>query len=356
MSRREVGFRTGKRSLALLLLVSVAATVASLGTVLSAYAMPVEARTTEAWYKYGSAVGFTYVARVQSGKYYDHTIMQPDQLASVRLPVEPPVFRRVLLTKFTEVIEISIPWSFQADREARGEGRLRIDGLLQVPNTWVRSYPFGERTLALNGTELSGTERFTIPLAPFLADIEEARKEHNLGLEPFEIYIRPSLELNVQGLAKPLRVTNAQEYRITIRTNTVEIDDNADGREDEVLTETRVTPITVSIAGRPVTVALLRQISLYSLVTFLVLASVLMLLRRQKPNHSQVLAKLGPNLIVVSAFEPPADAATADVATAKELLQLHLQTERPVIKAGSAYYLLDGATCYRFMLPAGGSS
>lgn len=335
----------------LLLLVSALAAVVSVGTVLRAYAMPVEARSSEPWYSYQSSLAFDFVAHVQPGQFYSHHTVRPEQLVRTRLPVDPPTYRRILLSKFTDSVEILIPYRYEADRPAPLKAHLRVDGLMMMPGVWQKPYPLVERkALTPVGSRVEGVERFSIPVKSLLAEMEATRVNMGLSLEPLEIHILPVLEIQAEGLPKPFQLAVNPEFKVVLRASTVEVEDPREVKADQTLSETRVVPITVNLLGLDVKVGVLRQISLYSLIAFLSLAILLVWLRRRKPDSRTILQRLGSNLISVRSFELQGEAAIADVRTARELVQIQVQTERPVIRVGNTYYLLDGTICYRYHL------
>jgi len=347
---RSRAWRSSGRLSITMLLVAVLAAAVSLGSVIQAYAMPVEARTTEPWYAYQSAVGFDFVARVQPSKFYSTDLVRSGDLIQMKGPVEPPTYRRVLISRFTDDIDFTVTYRFQADRSAPLKVTMRIDGTTTLPGLWQRHYRFLEpKTVELEGTTTEGSGTFKIPVAQLLKDMEENR-QMNLAAEPMEITIRPVLEVQALGLREPVAVSNAGEFRVVIRSNTVEIDDAREVTAEKNFAETKVVPLRASLLGLEVTVAALRQITMLLLVLFLVTVGLLVWLRRGRPTEKGLLQRLGPNLIAARAFETPGEAAVVDVRSARELLQLQTQSERPVIRVGTDYYLQDGTTCYRLTL------
>jgi hypothetical protein len=336
-----------------LLLFALLAAFLSLGAVLRAYAMPTEARTTETWYAYKASVGFDFIGNVQAGQFYPRSTVAPDELVRLRLPVEPPVYRRALISRYTDSVTVKIRYQYAGDRPAQPvKARLRVDGMVVVPGVRQSPHPLvASKDLTLNGAEISGEETMVIPVAKLLNDIEVGRDKLNLNLEPTEFLIHPVLEVEMGGLKEPVTVSLTPEYKLTVHTTTVEIDEPKEDRQEKALSETRVVPVTLQMFGKTLRVDQLRQISIYALGGFLVLAVLVVWLSRRRPDNRTLLQRLGPNLLVVRSFEAPGDAAIADVRSARELLQLHTQTERPVIQVGTTYYLLDGNTCYRLTLP-----
>lgn len=353
-SLQAAGAQPGAR---LLVCVSALAAVLGLGAAVPAYALPVEARTSEPWYAYQSSVGFDFLAHVQEGKFYRQPVLRPDQLLRARLPVEPPAYRRMLIGRFTDGLEIRIPYRFQADRPAPLRARLRVDGAIVLPGLWQNPYPLSpEKQLSVFGTELAGVATFAIPIGSLLAEMETTRRDLGLVMEPLEIHVQPVFEVEVAGLREPVQVRQDPDFLITLRAGAVEVEDPREVRTEKSFAETRVVPVTIPLFGREVRVAVLRQIATGALGACLVLGVILVALRRLRPADPRTtLQKLGPGLIVARAFELPADAAVAEVWTPRELVRLHVQTERPVIQVGSTYYLLDGTTCYRLSLSPPGA-
>lgn len=323
----------------------------SLAGLLRVYAMPVEARTSEAWYTYKSQVGFDFSAQVKPDKFYPSSLITADQLTRSKQPVEPPVYRRVLISKFVDFIDVRVPYRFEADRPTALKWSMKVDGTLVVPGVWEKPYPLAQvQSQTVAGREVSGVASFKVPVGQLLADLETTRQQMGLSLEPLDLMIHPVFTVEAEGLRQPVQVLNNPEFKVSMRSTTTDLDDIRTVSHDKNLVETRTVPITVSFFGSDVRVALLRQVSLGALAASLVLALVLALLRRRKPDVWAQLAKLGPSLITAGSFELPGDTAVAEVGSVKELLQLHVQTERPVIRVGDTCFLLDGTTCYRLRL------
>ncbi len=334
-----------------LLLVSGLVALVSLSTVLQTYAMPVEARTSEPWYAYQSSVGFAFQAQVRTGRFYESATVTSDELVKARQPVEPPQYRRVLISKFTDAIEISIPYYYKADREAKVTATLNVEGVLTVPRLWQRPYPLlPPKNFEIQGTEISGRETFVIPVAKLLADIDSAREVDLVNLEPLQLLIRPVFEVKAEGLQQPVTLVQNPEFQIDIRKETVELDDAKEVKADKTFAETRVVPLTVAFLGADVSVGALRRGSMIALGVSLAVLVLLFWYRKRQTDPLTLLRKLGANLLVTQTFELPAGTAIADVHNVKELLLLQAQAERPVIMVDDICYLMDGATCYRFYL------
>lgn len=357
MLRRSLSHRQIRLTPLVMLLSGLVALV-SMGAAIRAYALPTEARTTEAWYGYNSTVGFDFAAAVEAGKFYPSERVLPDQLTRVRQPVDPPQYRRVLISQFTDTINVTVPYQFQGDRDAALRANFRVDGVLSVPGVWEKPYPLvGRKEIKVDGREISGEATFSIPVGELLADLKSTRETTGIALEPLEVLVRPIFLVEAAGMREPVAVLNNPEFKLVLRTVTTEVDDPRQVRQSKSLVITTVSPITISILGSAVTVAALRQTSVLVLTVSLLAAFILIwtrMRRRKDPLH--MLSKLGPNLVRAESFQLPPDAAVAVVRTAQEMVQLHHQTERPVIQVGDAAYLLDGTTCYRLMLSDSGSS
>lgn len=326
--------------------------VASLGGALRVYALPTEARTTESWFGYRSVIRFDFTAQVIPGRFYSDALLQPEQLVRNRLPVEPPQYRRATISQFTDAIQVRVPYSFKSDRNAPLRANMRVDGVLQVPGVWERPYPLVPRKeIKVDGREISGEATFTVPIRQILEDMKATREESGIGLDPVEVLIRPVFLVEASGLREPLGVLNNPEFKIVIRTATTDIDDPREVALEKTLTHTTVAPVTVSLFGSVVSVSALRNASLVVLAISLAGSLLLILTRlRRKRDPGSLLAKLGSHVLEVESFQPPADMAVADVRSVQELIQLQVQTERPVIRVRDICYLLDGTTCYRLAL------
>ncbi|HYG59974.1 MAG TPA: hypothetical protein VD902_18060 [Symbiobacteriaceae bacterium] len=346
--------RPGRRTGIVALMVSAAAAVLSLGSVVSTYAMPVEARTTEAWYSYQSTVGWDFTAQVKPSKFYPGTVVQAAQLYRGRGPVEPPVYHRVLITRVTEGIEVKVPYHYKADRPAPLNVSWRIDGTITIPGFWQAPYPLAEeKHFTTTGAEVSGEATLVIPVNQLLAEMEQNRLMNVLA-EPVELRIKPALHVEAEGLLRPVSVDTAGDFTVLIRSSTIEVSDARTVQTTKDLTETRVVPITVNVLGTEIPVGALRQVSLTVLVSSVVTGALLLWVKRKRPDDRALLQKLGPKLIEARGYELPGDVAVVEVRSARELLQLQAQSERHVIVVNNNYYLQDGATCYRFT--AAGSS
>jgi len=340
--------RQSRRNSILVLSVSVLIAILSLFSVVRTYAMPVEARTTEAWYSYQSSVGFGFQAHVQKGRFYPTTPVTPAQLIKVRGPNEPPTYKRVLISRFTDSIEIEVPYRFKADRPADLTVKWRVEGMEVIPGIWQLPYPLlAEKSWSVNAAEVSGTEKFVIPATVILAEMVDSRTTYQVQAEPIELHIKPVLEITASGLKEPVQVTTTGDFLVTFRSTTVEVDDARTVTGEKGFSETKIVPITVPVFGRQIQVSTIRQVSIGAFVFFILAAVVTAWARREKPDVRTLLQKLGSNLIVARSFEVPADASVVEIRTANELLHLQVQAERPVIRVGSTYFLQDGSTCYR---------
>lgn len=347
-------FPTKAANIPLLLAVFALAILISLGSAVHAYALPAQARYNEPWYAYESSVGFDFTAKVYPNKFYPGTELLPAQLLSIRGPVEPPVYKRVLLSRFVEQLNITMPYRFKGDRSAPLKAQLRVDGLMTLPGLWQRPLPVAEpKTLELEGDEISGTVTFTVLVPDLLAEMEENRLQYNLLVEPLEIQLEPVFEVEVQGLKQPVRVENRGEFHIALRNNSLEIDDPRLVRGEDAYSELRMTPtqVTLPLLGVPVTVTRMRQVSTIALLISLMVTAVFAWRHRRRTGDGDLLQRLGSNLIEAAAFELPGGTALVEIKTPKELVQLQLQVQRPVIRVGSRYHLQDGPVCYRYTKP-----
>ncbi|MBI3968295.1 MAG: hypothetical protein HY329_21875 [Chloroflexi bacterium] len=323
----------------------------SLLTMVRVYAEPAEAQASDVWYSYQCSVGFDFTARVQPSRFYPSTELRPQQLLRTQLPVNPPVYRRVLISRFADALEIRIPYSFRGDRPGPIKARLRVDGAMLMPGVWQTTVEWvAPKDLDTAGPRFEGVETFRIDVRQLLQEIEINRTQYNLAAEPLELTINPVLEVQVDGQRQPVQVTNNPEFRMGVRSQTIEIDDAREARSERVLSSTQTVPTTLSLFGSDVPIASLRWIASVSLVASLTPIAAAWV-RRRKSGEAALLEKLGPALVPARMFTPPSGTAVAEVATAKQLVDLHTQTERPIIQAGNVYYLLDGTTCYRYVLP-----
>lgn len=332
------------------LMVAGTLALASLGLTVRAHALPAEARTTETWYAYRQAVGFDFAAEVRPGRIYPAPAVRPDQLARLRLPGEPPAYRRILFGRLTEALHVRLPLTFKGDRPGDIQGRVAVDGQLVVPNLWQRPYPITPaRELRVQGTELADEVAFTVPVTAIWAELDAIRKETGVMLDNVELRLQPVLEVDVGGQKEPVQARLAPEYRVVFRgSGALEVDEPREAREEKALQETRTVPVTVQVWGMDLPAGTLRRLSLAALgVTSLGALAVVVAQRRRRGQGRPTLDRLGAGLVSAEQFEPPPGAAVVDVSSEEELLRLHLQTERPVIRAAGGYYLVDGTTCYR---------
>lgn len=355
MDRRPRRQQPTTRVPAALLLASVLLAAVSLATAVRVHALPVEAQRVEPWYAYQSSVGFDFLARVKPGKFYTEPLLRPDQIMRSKLPVEPPAYRRILISRFADTVEVQIPYRFQADRPAPIRARLRVDGATVIPGVWQKPYPLvAAKDLSVQGTELSGVETISIPVGSLLAEMEAARRDLGIVMEPLEVRILPTFAVEVAGLREPVQVVSNPEFLLVLRAGVLELDEPREVRTEKTLAQTRVVPVTLTLWGREIPVSRLRQVTLTALSAFAALALVLLWIGRSRRRHPRAdLDRLGPGLIRARSFELPAGTALAEVATPRELLRLHVQTERPVIQVNDTYYLLDGTTCYRLTVSTG---
>lgn len=327
----------------------------SLGGLVRAYALPVEATTRESWYSYQHELGFDYVARVRQGVIYGQWSQAPDQLVRTRLPVEPAAFRRVLVARLTDAVDIRLPYRFTADHPGEMTARFRVDGYMVAPNLWRRPYPLvAEQEYRASGSEWRLDHSIRIPVQQLLADFQNVQAETGLGQDIIELHLRPVVEVDVAGQRHPVQARLAPEFMLVFRGGNIalEIDEPQVISDAQSFSETRVVPLTVRIMGRDVPVATVRSVAMGGLgascLALLAVAALRWL--RRKPGAEADLRRLGAAVIRARSFEIPPGAAVVEVSAVRQLLELHVQTERPVVRVGNTCYLLDGAACYRLTL------
>lgn len=353
--------RRRRRPLPALAAAAFALCALALAGLVRAYALPVEARTHDTWYAYTQELQFGFTARVRTGSVYTAEVVRPEQLVQTRLPVEPPQFRRVLVGKLTDQVELSLPYTFRGDRPAALKATYRLEGKLVAP-LWQRPYALRPpETVSVTGTEVTlGREPVVIPVTDLIAEMERITREIGVNQELVELQVRPVVEVEASGLRDPVRTGLAPEFRLILRGGlALDVDEPRAVRDEKTLQTTSVVPVTLRLLGQEVRVATLRRVTLTAAAILAAAAGLYggaRWLRRRRRAGSD-LDRLRPAVIGASAFELGPGIALIDVGSARELLQLHLQSERPVIQVGHVYYLVDGSTCYRLDLtPAGEAS
>lgn len=343
------------KSLSLLSL-AVVAFALSLGGLIRATAMPVEARTQEVWYGYTQELKYDFTARVEPGAIYSAQHLSSQELLRVRLPVEPPAFRRVLVTQLTESITLALPYSFAADRPGDIKVTYRVDGTLTVPGLWQRPLSLlPAQEMIVSGTEVRLDDLAVyIPVGDIVQELRTLTTEMKVSHEQAELRVRPVFQVEVAGQREPVTTGFAPDIVVNIRgsNHSIEVDEPQVHREEKSLSVTSVVPITVNILGLEVRVAIIRQVALTALALFATGLGLTLFFRwlRRQGMVANDLKRLGTSLITAKGFELPTDATIIDVKSASQLITLHLQTDRPVIRVGPTCYLLDGVTCYRLSL------
>lgn len=328
----------------------------SLGLVVRVSAMPVEARTNEVWYAYREELHYDFTAVVQQGGIYQSTVVTSSELLRNRLPVEPPVYRRVLLTKLTDRVTLSFPYQFQADRPGPIHATYWVEGVMTVPNLWQRPYPLiPAQVVTVEGASLKLDQlQVTIPVSQLVSEMKDLAEALKIGHDQLELRIRPVVQVEVDGQREPIHAGLAPEILLAFRGGLValEVDEAQLFADEKSLSVTKIVPVTMTFFGYEVKLAALRQVALTSLAVFSLLLGIIMFVKwlRRKGRVGEDLKQLGTAMIVAKGFELPSDVAVVDVRATQQLIALHLQTERPVIRVGDMLYLLDGGTCYRLSL------
>ncbi|HLO04918.1 MAG TPA: DUF5305 family protein [Symbiobacteriaceae bacterium] len=339
------------------LLAGLALFFVSLSLVIHANALPAEAHITETWYSYKQQLAYDFQANVETGSIYKSSPIPAKDLLQLRLPTEPATYRRLTVAKLTDSLILSLPYRFTAEKDADIQVTYWIDGTFTVPNLWKRPYPFMERTvIQRHGKEVTLDQlQVEIPIKQLMAELAQLTQVTRINQEQAEIQIRPAFEVKVNGLREPVTAALAPEITLNIRGSNyaIEVDEPQtfrDGRNYEVNV---VLPATVSLLGLQVEVNLLRQVlTTLAVIVGVVTAAVLAVhWLRKKNQDSYDIKRLGSQLITASKFEISYTAALVDLQSMKELLQLQVQMERPIIQVGKTYYLADENTCYRFTEP-----
>ncbi len=348
---------------ALLLTLAAIAFLLALGMVIRVSALPVEARTSEVWYAYEHQLDYDFTAHVLPGQpVYPDPAMSSGDLHRRSLPVEPPVYRRVVLARLADRLVLHLPYRYIADRPADLTVTYRVDGRLVVPNLWERPYPLlpEQRLQVANAAEVSLEDlRVEIPIRTLLEELAVLSDTLRVSHDQAEIRVRPVIRVEVAGVREPVTAELTPDIRVYVRglTTAVELDEprRFDGKQS--FSVTRIEPVTVNLLGRPVRVATLRWIALLLLGVCTVVLAVVLLRRwlRRRSARAVDLRQLGPALITAAGVTLPEGATIVEVESPQQLLALHLQTERPVIRVGETYYLLDGLICYCLMMAEPGA-
>lgn len=306
----------------------------------------------ETWYAYRQELKFDFAAKVRDGTIYSNPNVRSQDLLQIRLPVEPPVYRRVLVSKLTDTVRLEFPYTFLADRPAKIKARYSVDGSLTVPGLWQRPYPLMPvQEVTVESDQLVLDKLIVeIPVKQVIAELDSLSQTMKLAQDQAEIRVRPQITIEVEGQKEPVSLQFNKEIVVAVRgtATAIEVDEPKTFTDEKQFTESKILPATMNFLGFQVEMASVRRLSIIALSIFALVLAILLLMQWFRANQKDSgLKGLGSALIVARGLDLPSDAAMVDVRTVQQLVQLHLQTNRPVIKVGNTYYLLDGATCYR---------
>jgi hypothetical protein len=327
----------------------------ALGLTVRVSALPVEARTQETWYSYHSELSYDFSAAVTAGSIYPSSTVKAHDLYQLRVPIEPPVYKRMILTKLADSVTLHLPFRFEADRPGEINVVYWVEGTLMAPGFWQKPYPLVQRKeLKVSGAVAAEVLDVQIPLRQLALDMDRLAKELDMRFDPVELRIRPVVQVSVTGLQQDVKTSLNPELLLAIRGASIEVDEPRVFEDNNVLSTTKLVPITMNLFGWQLPVATARRIALTTLTVFTVLLGGMTVLQWLKRRMQAVedLKRLGASLISARSFEMPEGATVVDVSTVHELISLHLHVDRPVIKVGTACYLVDGSICYRLLLGA----
>lgn len=337
---------------------AVLALFLALGGIVRAAALPVEARTQETWYAYTQEMAYDFTARVTSGLIYPSDQVRGEDLIRQRLPVEPPAYRRVLVPRLVQGLTLSFPYTFKADRSGEITATYRVDAVLSAPGYWQKNLQLlAPSAVTANGDQLD-LQGLTVevPLRQIIADMEKLQADQKLNYDQLELRVRPVVQISVAGQKEPLKAQLQPEFVLFLRDReaALEVEEPRVVREEKSFTVTTVTPMTVQVLGRTVKVSTLRMTSTVALGGFALTIVLLGLIRwlRRRSMSTDDLRQLGGTLITASHMEYPPDAVIVDVQSVHQLITLHMQTHRPVVRVGDECFLIDGTVCYRLRLGA----
>lgn len=328
----------------------------ALGAVVQVSALPVEARTQETWYAYSHQIDFDYTAQVEPGLVYPTHLVKAGDLIRQRLPIDPPAYRRVLVPKLVQSLTFNLPYAFRADRPGEIHLTYRIDGELSAPGFWQRPFPLlPEQTLELSGTEVNLSDlQLDIPVRQIVADMEQLNDAQRLNYERLELKVRPVFLVRVAGQREPVEAMLQPEFVVAFRDreHALEVDEPRVVQDAQTRSITKVVPRTMALLGREVKVATVRLFSVITVVLLSVMVLGLGLIRFLRHRNQAVddLRQLGGALIDSEQVEYPGEMVVVKVRSVRQMLTLHLQTHRPVIRTGSVCHLIDGNVCYRLVL------
>lgn len=331
----------------------------SVGGIVRVSALPAEARIQQTWFAYRQELAYDFTSRVTKGTIYSSETVGAEELLRTKAPVDPPIYRRVLVSQLTDSITIKLPYRFTADRPATINANYRVDGVLMVSNLWQRPYPLiPPQTVSASGTELAISDmNVTIPIRNLIQELEGISEQLKLGQDQVELKIRPVIQVTVDGQKQPVSTTLTPEFAISIRglKLAIEVDEPKLVDENKSFTEMMITPLTVNVFGRAVPFNTVRNTSII-LLTILALVLGGTLLAKWLRGRAAIVAdlsRLGSALVVGDSFQISEDVVLVDVQSVSQLINIHLRTDRPVIRVENTCYLVDGSTCYRLRLLAG---
>ncbi|HYG60184.1 MAG TPA: hypothetical protein VD902_19120, partial [Symbiobacteriaceae bacterium] len=273
-----------------------------------------------------------------------------------RIPVDPPAYRRVLVPRLVQELTLLLPYTFKADRPGEIRAAYRVDGVLAAPGYWQKPMQLVapvEVTVhgdALNLWNLS----VEVPVRQIVADMDKLQHDLKLDYDQLELRVKPIIEVTVDGQKQPVSASLQPEFMVFFRDREIamEVDEPRKVADQQSFTVTTVVPMTVQVLGRPVKVSTLRLVSTAALAGFALLVALVGLLRwlRRRTMAGDDLRQLGGALIVADHMEYPPEVVIVDVQTVHQLITLHMQTHRPVVRVGDYCYLIDGNVCYRLGL------
>ncbi len=329
--------------------------VASLGAVVRVSAMPAEARTRETWYGYRHEIRYDFAARVRPGPVYARDLVTSVELEQTKLPVDPPVYRRVLVGPMAESLRISLPYTFVADRPGEIHLTYGVDGQIGVPNLWRRPYPLlPTQSRTVRAAEVRLDDLFVeIPIGDLLEEVKAFSEEEKVPFDQLEIRLRPTITVDVDGQREPVAASLSPEFLVQVRNGgvAVEIDEPRTVSDEKQFQVDERVPLTMQLWEYELPVTWVRRMAYLVLifVTLLIVAGMLppWIEQRRRRGPAEDLRKLGSGLIRANEFTLPEGVSMVEVTRLEYLVHLHVQTERPVIQVGNVYYLLDGGSCYR---------
>lgn len=349
--------RTERRSPLVWFSLALVAFILSLTSLVRVSAMPAEARTQENWFSYSEEMRMDFTAQVIPGRVYPGATVRAEELYQSKLPVDPPAYRRILVSKLTESIIMQFPYRFVADRPADITATYRVDGTLAANGLWRRPYPL----LEAQQTRLTGTElileplTIQIPVREIVADMQALSDELRFGADQVEVKVRPVVQVQVAGLKEPVTAGFQPEFTVLLRGNdvSIEVDEPRLLTNNQTLSSTTVKPLYFELMGLQLPVGTVRTVAISGLTILALVLGAGMALQwlRRRAVPIQDLRRLGASLIEARTMELPPGAVVIEVQNLQQLVHIHLRTDRPVVRVGATCYLVDGSTCYRLTLP-----